>query len=135
MVLTIAEKTRLCAMAADSRQAEDIVVLEITSLSAVADHFLICHGRSDRQVKAIADAIEEQLIQHDAKPLAMEGYQTGTWILIDCGDLVVHIFDPERRHFYDLERLWGQATRLQVPGLPPASTLVLTPDAVLLEER
>ena len=122
MALTLDEKTRICALAADSRQAQDIIVLDMQALSSVADRFLICHGRSDRQVKAIADAIEEQLIKNGEKPLGMEGYQTGTWILVDCADLVIHIFDTETRRFYDLERLWGQAAHLDIPGvLPPAS--------------
>ena len=103
MALTLAEKTRLCAETADSRKAEDIVVLDIQPLSSIADNFLICSGFSNRQVKAIADAIEEQLIQHGEKPLAIEGYQEGSWILMDCADLVIHIFDEESRQFYDLE--------------------------------
>lgn len=116
MALTLAEKTQLCVLAADSKKAEGIVVLDVQPLSSVADHFLICSGSSDRQVRAIADAIEEQLIQNGAKPLAIEGYQKGTWVLIDCADLVVHIFDEEARRFYDLERLWHRAARVEVPG-------------------
>ena len=111
MALTLAEKTQLCALAADSRKAEDIVVLDVGPFSSVADHFLICSGSSDRQVRAIADAIEEQLTQNGEKPLAMEGYQKGTWVLIDCADLVVHVFDDETRRFYGLERLWHRAAR------------------------
>lgn len=122
MALTLDDKTRLCTLAADSKQAEDIVVLEMGALSSIADRFLICNGRSDRQVKAIAEAIEEQLIQNGDKPLSMEGYQTGTWILIDCGDLIVHVFDPEKRQFYDLERLWGKAAqRDRENALPPTA--------------
>jgi ribosome-associated protein len=117
MTLTLAEKTRLCALAADSKKAADIVVLDIQPLSAVADHFLICSGSSDRQVKAIADAIEEELKNQGEKPLAIEGYQEGTWVLIDCVDLVIHVFDHETRDFYDLERLWGRAARVEIPGL------------------
>jgi len=120
MTLTLAEKTQLCALAADSKKAEGIVVLDVQPLSSVADHFLICSGSSDRQVRAIADAIEEQLRERGAKPLAMEGYQKGTWVLIDCADLVIHVFDDETRRFYDLERLWHRATRLEVPGVASA---------------
>src|SRR5262250_532998 len=79
MALTLAEKTQLCALAADSKKAEEIVVLDVEQLSSVADYFLICSGTSDRQVRAIADAIAEELAQHGEKPLAMEGYQKGTW--------------------------------------------------------
>jgi ribosome-associated protein len=121
MPLTPEEKTRLCAMAADEKKAEDIVVLDVQPLSSVADYFLICSGSSDRQVKAIADAIEEQLRQHGEKPLAIEGYQEATWVLIDSADLVIHIFDDETRRFYDLERLWGRAAQVQIPELEASS--------------
>ena len=109
MDLSLDERTRICVEAADSRQADDIVLLDMTPQSSIADRFVVCQGRSDRQVKAIADAVEEQLGKNGEKPRAVEGYQTGTWILIDYVDLVVHIFDPETRDFYGLERLWGQA--------------------------
>lgn len=120
MALTLDEKTRLCAVTADSRKAADIVVLNVQPLSSIADHFLICHGASDRQVKAIADAIEEELTKHGEKPLAVEGYQGASWILIDCADLIVHIFDEDTRRFYDLERLWGRAARVKVAGIESA---------------
>lgn len=130
MDLSLNERTRLCVLAADSRQADDIVVLDMTPHSSIADRFVICQGRSDRQVKAIADAVEEQLGKNGEKPRAMEGYQTGSWILIDYVDLVVHVFDPETREFYGLERLWGHADQVVVPELPatdppPASESLL----------
>jgi ribosome-associated protein len=117
MAVTLAEKTQLCALAADSRKAEDIVVLNVQQLSSVADYFLICSGSSDRQVRAIADAIADELAQHGEKPLAMEGYQKGTWVLIDCADLIVHVFDDDTRRFYGLERLWHRAPHVEVPGV------------------
>lgn len=122
MALTLAEKTRLCAVAADSRKALHLVGLNVHDLSSIADHFLICSGTSDRHVKAIADAIEEQLEEQGEKPLAIEGYQKGAWILLDCADLIVHIFDEDTRRFYDLERLWGRAERLALEemGVEPA---------------
>ena len=130
---TLEERTRICVEAADSRQADDIVVLDMTPHSSIADRFVVCQGRSDRQVKAIADAVEEQLGQNGEKPRAVEGYQTGSWILIDYVDLVVHVFDPETREFYGLERLWGQINHPAMPetptsGPPPAS------EALLVEE-
>lgn len=121
MDLSLDERTRLCVLAADSRQADDIVVLDMTPHSSIADRFVICQGRSDRQVKAIADAVEEQLGKNGEKPRAMEGYQTGSWILIDYVDLVVHVFEPETREFYGLERLWGHADQVAVPELPAAN--------------
>jgi ribosome-associated protein len=121
MALSIEEKTRMCALAADSRKAHDIVVLDVESLSSVADRFMICSGTSDRQIKAIADAIREELAQQGERPLAVEGYEQGTWILIDCADLILHIFDDETRDFYNLEHLWQLAPRLEVAGLLPAT--------------
>jgi ribosome-associated protein len=124
MTLSIEEKTRVCALAADSRKAHDIVVLDVESLSSVADRFLICSGTSDRQIKAIADAIRDELSQQGEKPLAVEGYEQGTWILIDCADLILHIFDDETRDFYNLEHLWQSAPRLEGVGLLPATPTV-----------
>ena len=121
MDLSLDERTRICVLAADSRQADEIVVLDMTPHSSIADRFVICQGRSDRQVKAIADAVDEQLRKNGEKPRAMEGYQTGSWILIDYVDLVVHVFDPETREFYGLERLWGHADQVVVPGLPASN--------------
>ncbi len=119
-MLTIEEKTRLCALAADSRKANGILVLDVGSVSSIADRFLICSGSSDRQVQAIADAIREELINQGEKPLAVEGYHQGTWVLIDCADLILHIFDDKTRAFYNLEHLWHQAARIEVAGLSPA---------------
>jgi ribosome-associated protein len=134
MALTLTEKTHLCAVAADSKKAEAIVVLNVQPLSSVADHFLICSGSSDRQVRAIADAIEEQLIQNGEKPLAMEGYHKGTWVLIDCADLIVHVFDDDTRRFYNLERLWHRAARVEVPGVALAMSASSASEALLVEE-
>ena len=134
MALTLAEKTQLCALAADSRKAEDIVVLDVQQLSSVADYFLICSGASDRQVRAIADAIAEELAQHGEKPLAMEGYQKSTWVLIDCADLIVHVFDDDTRRFYGLERLWYRAPHVEVPGVAFAMPQSAASEALLIEE-
>jgi ribosome-associated protein len=134
MALTLEAKTHLCATAADSKKATDIVVLDIQPLSSVADHFLICSGTSDRQVKAIADAIAEELTKQGEKPRAIEGYQEATWVLIDCVDLVIHVFDEDTRHFYDLERLWGRAARIDIPGLEVSSAAALAPQRLSLKE-
>jgi ribosome-associated protein len=134
MALTLAEKTQLCALAADSRKAEDIVVLDVEQLSSVAEHFLICSGASDRQVRAIADAIATELARHGEKLLAMEGYQKGTWVLIDCADLIVHVFDDDTRRFYGLERLWHRAPHVEVPGVAFAMPRTAASEALLVEE-
>lgn len=134
MALSLAEKTRLCALVADSKKAADIVVLDVQPHSSIADHFLICSGTSDRQVRAIAEAIEEELTHNGEKPLAMEGYQQGSWVLIDCADLIVHIFDDESRRFYNLERLWHQAARVEVPNVTTELPLAAASEALLLKE-
>ena len=134
MALTLTAKTQLCAEAADSKKAEGIVVLNVQPFSSIADHFLICSGASDRQVRAIADAIAEQLAQSGEKPLAMEGYQQGTWVLIDCADLIIHVFDDEMRRFYDLERLWYRAAQIEVPGVVAAVSGPSGSAALLVEE-
>ena len=134
MALTLAEKTHLCAMTADSKKAEDIVVLEVGPFSSVADHFLICSASSDRQVRAIAEAIAEELTQNGEKPLAVEGYQKGTWVLIDSADLVIHVFDDATRRFYDLERLWYRAARVEIPGVALAMPQSAASEALLVEE-
>ncbi len=120
-MLTIEEKTRICVLAADSRKAHDIMVLDVGPLSSIADRYLICSGASDRQLRAIADAIRDELAKQGEKPLAVEGYEQGTWILIDCVDLILHIFDDETRAFYDLEHLWHQAARIEVAHLIPTA--------------
>jgi len=134
MALTLTAKTQLCAEAADSKKAEGIVVLNVQPFSSIADHFLICSGASDRQVRAIADAIAEQLAQSGEKPLAVEGYQKGTWVLIDCADLIIHVFDDEMRRFYDLERLWYRAAQIEVPGVVAAVSGPSGSAALLVEE-
>ncbi len=95
--------------AALSRKAEGLKVLRLAAVTDFTDYFLICSGTSQRQVQAIADAVEEQLRAGDARPLHVEGYGAGRWVLLDYGDVVVHIFDQETRDFYGLERLWADA--------------------------
>ena len=133
MTLALEEKTRLCALAADSRKAEDIVILDVQAVSSVADHFMICHGNSDRQVKAIADAIIEETKKHGEKPIATEGYQEGSWILIDYADLVIHVFDAETRRFYDLEHLWDKATTVTISGLSSLAAFSASPSPLIEE--
>ena len=109
-----------CTRAALGRKAYDLVVLETTEHSSIADYFVICSGRSDTQVQAIADAVQHELGGLGVKTLAVEGYERGQWVLLDFGDVVVHVFYVPVRAFYDLERLWTKAPR---PALPePFST-------------
>ena len=109
------ERTLLCAEAALGRKAADLVVLDIGEISSIADYFVICSGRSDTQVQAIADAIDQRLRLHGHRPLAVEGREHGQWVLMDYGDVVVHVFYAPVRAFYDLERLWSRARRVVLP--------------------
>lgn len=102
--------------AAQEKQAVDIHVLDLREITTMADVFLICHGRNTRQNQAIADEIEKQLKEeHGERPLAIEGMAHAEWILMDYGDLVVHIFSEKAREYYDLERLYRDARRLELP--------------------
>ena len=104
-----------CAQAALDTKAVDLVVLDVAALTSIADYLVICTGRSDRQVQAIAQAIDEQLRQHGHRPRAIEGLSRGQWVLMDYADVIVHIFYAPVREFYDLERLWEHAPRVQLP--------------------
>jgi len=108
-------KALLCVRFALERKAYDLVLMEVGQLSSLADYFLICTGRSDTQVQAIAQSIEENLGRAGLRPLAVEGYPAGQWVVMDYGDVVVHIFYEPVREFYDLERLWARAPRVRLP--------------------
>jgi ribosome-associated protein len=110
------EKLMVAARAAAARKALDLVALDIRKIAAFAEFFLICSGTSSRQVQAIADEVTERLrAERGSRPLHVEGYEAGEWILMDYGDLIVHVFVEERRQFYQLERLWRDAERVQLP--------------------
>jgi len=109
--------------AARDKQATDVVVLDLRKASSFTDYFLLCTGRNVRQVKAIVDAIEEALLAIRVRPALVEGYDRAEWVLVDFFDFVVHVFTPETRRFYALERLWGSAERLAFPDAgQPADT-------------
>ena len=100
---------RLCAQAASDKKAEDIIVLDLKKLNAFTDFFVICTGRSTVQVKSIAEFVQEKVEESSSQMLHIEGTEDSGWLLVDCGDVVVHIFDGRLRNFYSLERLWGEA--------------------------
>ena len=108
-----AELTAGIAAALD-KKAEHILVLDLTKASAFTDFFVICNGTNKRQVQAIADAVREAIAKRGAKPALVEGYERGEWILIDYFDFIFHVFMPATREFYGLERLWGDAERVEV---------------------
>ncbi|TFD94060.1 ribosome silencing factor [Cryobacterium lactosi] len=100
------ELLKVAAAAADSKAGEDLVAIDVSNPLPLADIFLIVTGRSERNVVAIAGEIEDKLIEAGHKPLRREGRAEGRWILVDFGDLVVHVFHEEERVYYSLERLW-----------------------------
>lgn len=108
------EKAFLCARAVLDRKALDLVILEVKDLSSFTDYFLLCSGNSDRQVQAIANHIEEKLGKEGLHPLGVEGKREGRWVLLDYGDVIVHVFYQPVREFYDLERLWSEAPRMDL---------------------
>ena len=111
--MTSAEKTRIAVDAALDVKAEDVIALDVGELSSFADVFVVCTGRSDRQVRAIADSIEQAAKRAGKPPLGIEGYSEGRWVLVDLDDVIVHIFEPEAREHYDIERLWSDAPRIE----------------------
>lgn len=115
--MTASERARellaIAASAAEEKQAEDLVAFDVSEPLPFADIFLLASGRNERQVVAIASEVEDRLLGSGTKPLRREGRAEGRWVLLDFGDLVVHVFHEEEREFYSLERLWGDC-----PGLP-----------------
>jgi len=108
-----AEMTAGIAAALD-KKAEQVLVLDLTKASAFTDFFVICNGTNKRQVQAIADAVREAVAARGTKPALVEGYERADWVLIDYFDFIVHVFMPATREFYGLERLWGDAERIDV---------------------
>jgi ribosome-associated protein len=107
-------KAVLIADAAQERKANDVVGLDVREISSFADTFIIATGTSDRHVRSVADSVETALKAHGEPPMGIEGHDEGRWVLIDCGDTIVHIFQQEIRDHYDLERLWSDAPALEL---------------------
>ncbi len=99
---------------AEEKKASNIVLLDIRKVSIIADYFVICSGNSDRQVKAIARDIEDNLEKQDIRPHSKEGLDQGRWVLLDYGDVIVHVFAPFEREYYQLEKLWSNAQTVLV---------------------
>ena len=103
---------KLCRAIADAKKAEDIIILDVRKISAVADYLLICTGNSEPHLKAIADEIARRLRDQGIRPLGRDGFPASRWIVMDYNDLLVHIFHPDLRERYALEQLWGDAKRV-----------------------
>jgi ribosome-associated protein len=109
------KRALLCVNASLEKKAKDLVILNVKEISGFADYFIICSGTSDRQVRAIASAIQENLKKAGILPLGVEGEAAGRWILLDYDDVILHVFLESVRTFYDLERLWSETPRMAVP--------------------
>ena len=112
------EQVQTAVRAASAKKAEKIMILDLRHTSAFTDVFVVCTGQNARQVKAIVDSVEEALKALGQRPVAVEGYRGSEWVLVDYFDFVVHVFTPESREFYALERLWGNAIRVEVADEP-----------------
>ena len=109
--------------AGQDRKASDVVVLDLRPADGFTDYFVIMTGNNVRQLQAISDAIQDALVAKGVKPAHIEGGDRAGWILLDYFDFIVHIFSPESRAFYALERLWGSAERIAVPDPAPPRVL------------
>jgi ribosome-associated protein len=114
VVLTSRERAIRCALFAKDKKALDVRILEIKRLSSIADYLVLSSGRSDKQAQAIADSVKQGLKEF-GKALDVEGLREGNWIVIDYGDVIVHVFKEEVRRYYNLEELWNAAPSLEIP--------------------
>lgn len=103
------ELLRVAVQAVENKKGEDITILDLRDISIITDFFMICTGRSSTQVKAIVEYIEDKLKEKGIFPLRKEGMSEGKWVLMDYGDVIIHVFQEAERYFYNLERLWGDA--------------------------
>ncbi len=128
--MTPKEIAKTAANAAIDKKALDLVVLQVTRLTTLADYFIICGGNSNIQLRSITDAVEKNLAEISVHPKHIEGYRTASWILMDYGSVIVHVLKKDMRSFYDLERLWGDAE-----VVPLESFLESSKDAPTLNEH
>jgi ribosome-associated protein len=105
----------IAVQAAENKKAVDVTVLDISNVTIIADYFIICSGRSNTQVQAIAESIQEELKKEGVLAMRREGFREASWVLLDYGDVIVHVFQEKERQFYNLERLWGDARIVDVP--------------------
>lgn len=110
----IKEMALLAVQTLEDKKAEDVCVIDIRNISVIADYFIIAGGNNLSQIQALSDAVEEKLSKADYPLKQIEGYQTANWILLDFGDIIIHIFDRENRLFYDLERIWQDGRKVDL---------------------
>lgn len=111
------EMARIAWNALNDKKGEDIKIIDITGISVLADYFIIANGASDSQVNALVDNVEEELHKAGFSLKQREGQASGSWVLMDFGDIIVHVFDKENRLFYDLERIWKDGRTITVEEL------------------
>ena len=111
------EMAEIAVKALDSKKGKEIRLIRIDKITTLAEYFVICTGTSNTQINALCDAVEKELTEKGEEPLHREGYRGGTWVLMDFGSLVVHVFTAEARKFYDLERLWQDGHQVNLAAV------------------
>lgn len=111
------KRAELAAQAAADKKAAEVTILDLRGITLISDYFVLCHGANKFQVQAIADGVKESMREAGHRPLGEEGYADGRWVLLDYGDVIVHIFHEDERNYYALERLWGDAERIDVEAV------------------
>lgn len=111
------EMTKLAITALEDKKAEDIRVIDISGVSVLADYFIIAGGNNPSQIQALSDNVDEMLGRAGCPSKQIEGYETANWVLLDFGDIIVHIFDKENRFLYDLERIWRDGKQIDIADL------------------
>ena len=114
---TSRKMAKLAIEALEDKKAEDIKVIDISEISVLADYFIIANGTNDSQVRALVESVEEELDKAGFEVKQREGYGLGSWVLLDFGSIIVHVFDKENRLFYDLERIWRDGKYVDVENL------------------
>jgi ribosome-associated protein len=115
-VARLPRQIEIAVHAVEDKKATDVAILDLRKAAGFTDYFVICSGANARQIRAIADSVTDSLAADGARPAHVEGYDRSEWILLDYFDFVVHIFAPDTRMFYGLERLWGSAERVELPA-------------------
>ena len=115
--MTSKSKAKTAYAALADKKGEDIKIIDISNISVLADYFIIASGLNRNQVQAMADQVQEELAKEEIQVRQIEGYQTANWILMDYGDIIIHIFSSEDRLFYDLERIWRDGSSIEVEEL------------------
>lgn len=115
--MDVKELMELVVKTADDKRAENIAVLDMEGISLVADYFVICHGNSEKQVQAISKELKDIALENDIQIRRMEGFDHARWVLIDLGNVVVHVFHRDDRGYYNLEKLWGDANTVDVDAI------------------